>query len=281
MAIVLLIAVYLLVTYYLFHVPNPPPEAITNTVSIPSNQPVVNTPDLLLVQVQIYRRKPVPNTGFTPFLIDKESYTFNGQSYPRPCFAIGECAWSDYRAMLRILLTTPWSYLYMIEDDTYFCGDLDKLHEIMSYNLPIVATGIGGSGNLISREALATVIGSPHKANGFDLLISYHFPHLCYRYYMELNIHLYEGSLYGHGHGAPVSLYPTCFEIACGNYQPSGVGNMNWYNLALCRGIIEKSSDTKGCLAAMAQVNGTRQVPVCGKYCRTKCQGVEGYVMLQ
>jgi len=255
----------------------------------PKSAPADPDSRLLLVQVRIYLRKPVHNSGFMPFVIDKETYTFNGQVYPRPCFRVGECAWSDYRTMLRIILndgSLNWTYLYMLEDDTYFCGDRARLEEIMAYGFPIVATGIGGSGNLISRQTLSLVVNSAYTPPGFDLLISYHFPDLCYRYYMELTVHLYEGSLYPgraahERHGALDKSYPACFEVACGNYQPSGVGNMNWYNLAQCRGIIEKSSDTQGCLVGMAQVNETRQMPHCGKHCKTHCKNIETYLMLQ
>jgi hypothetical protein len=165
---------------------------------------------------------------------------------------------------------------------------MEQLQQLASLELPLIATGIGGSGHLMMRQTVKDILSHRNNkgATGLDLSISYYFSDKTYRYYMNINVHLYEGSLLDEGrsdaakHGRVQSNeYPACFEVACQNFQASGVGNMDWYNLTQCRGIVEKSSDTIGCLHE--RVPQVTQRPICGHFCKTRCHDFEHYLLLQ
>ena len=238
-------------------------------------------PSLLMVQAQIYKRRTILNPEFVPFEIHETTYMFNNSKQFRRTCQNQACKSADWRTMLQLLLDLdhPWEYLYWIEDDTFFCSTADILFKLMEYGLPIILTGIGATGLLMKRSTIQHMLTHARQHDGLDMMISIEYLHLTYRFYMNLNVHLYEGSLSGHKHGTGSSEYPTCFEVSCQNYHStSSRGHYDWYDLGKCKGIVEKCSEKDSCMKDIPQVS-TDISPICAHFCASSCENPNDYAI--
>lgn len=177
----------------------------------------------MMIQTTNARRFPIFNPGFEQFLVLDDHYEFRGSEYPRPIdpLAVGGNQHStDLLALLKILISFPSRYYYIIEDDTYSCST-EHLLLIMKHDPDpdrcLWTTGIGATGFLFSHSVLLNLIelferstAQPHP----DTVVEHGYKHICVPR-INLNAHLYEGSVSGHGHGALDRQYPSCFEFKC------------------------------------------------------------------
>lgn len=214
------------------------------------------------------RRKPIQNLGFELFTVLDNEYKFRGKSLPKTCQHLKTMNNCDHLNLFKVLLeNTNFDYYYLIEDDTFYCGNDEHLVELASFNLPLILTGIGASGMLIKRTMIEQVVNEGIVSPGLDLLIAFNYNQFSYRYYMNLNIHLYEGSTLSHDHGGTDSLYPTCFEISCQN--EAGRGNYDHFNFKNCTKMIHKCDlGPNECSTEMPEIV---RKPICSKFCKMKC----------
>lgn len=170
---------------------------------------------LLLVQTKIYLRKHINNNRkFQYFFIDKDKYIFGNDSYPRNC-SQKICYFYDQMNMLQILYNYGFEFYYIIEDDTFFCGDPEIITLLTWHDQSLILTGIGASGILFRRSMIKTLLNDQDTYDGLDVMIAKKYMEYVLRFRFNLNIHLYENSI-SHSHGnLSKSLYPQCFEYAC------------------------------------------------------------------
>jgi hypothetical protein len=227
-----------------------------------------NTPQkILLIQTSLPEKRPtIHNKDFELFEIRTDVFVFRGTTHANNC-KVSEKTRCNLQAMFDILSSIPQpDFYYVIEDDTYFCGSMPRLEELMRLGLPIVTTGIGGSGILFQANMLEKFRLEKRPASGFDLLIYYYFLEQTYRYYLNINVHLYQGSVTpGHTHGQMTQHYPVCFEFSC---QQKNVGGLDWYNFVDCAEVVHKSNSPKCFVSSGPPVN---DVPVCGRFCKERC----------
>jgi hypothetical protein len=222
---------------------------------------------ILLIQTSLpEKRSTIHNKDFELFEIRSDVFVFRGTTHANNCKA-SEKTRCNLQAMFDILSSIPQpDFYYVIEDDTYFCGSMSRLEELMRLGLPIVTTGIGGSGILFQASMLEKFRLEKRPASGFDLLIYYYFLDQTYRYYLNINVHLYQGSVTpGHTHGQMTQHYPVCFEFSC---QQKNVGGLDWYNFIDCAEVVHKSNSPNCFASSGPPVN---DVPVCGRFCKERC----------
>jgi hypothetical protein len=204
---------------------------------------------VLHVQQAFFARKPVVNPDFFHlFAIDEKVYRFMHLNQSRVCQMPDNCILHDYVEMLRVLQryvlesNRRVDYIYVIEDDTYFCGDALLLGNLASanahLNVSMLFTGLGASGYLIRFDYIDTLIATSYK-HSKDLLRSHNKARYgvdlvvlsgrlaaarLFRSKVHLNIHLCNGSTRNKVFGKPGCLYGTCFEYSCGKFLNNAFG---------------------------------------------------------
>jgi hypothetical protein len=239
---------------------------------------------VLHVQQVYYKRKPQKNpVFFNSFYIDENQYRFMHEERNRTCKAVN-CLMVDYIMLLKMSqdfiykTKAQFKYVYVIEDDTYFCGEYETLPRLLDSNsntaADIIFTGIGATGYLIRVDWIDDFIASiyyfeetaaigDHSRASVDVLL-WNDKHLLnkkklFRTRVYLNIHLYHGSTRGDGHGLTSRIYGTCFEFSC------NLGTVNWFDLEMCMDSDLYSMST-GCKGVS---KGVLPIGYIGRHCMT------------